>query len=309
LSVAALRRARTTLRKKISKGELTFGEDEATVLSIMDAASNDIATGLRAAGKGNVANEFKAVDAAYRDRMQFIQGTLQKIVGKRGANLPAERVFANLKAMASPKGDMAGLARIMREATPEEQGDIAATFAEGLGKNKDGNFSIDILTGHIERIPPAARAAIFGQEGAKSLANVAILAKEAKRVNKALGGSPTGAANDYRSWAINLLIGPLAGLGTQSTVKGVAIGGAAAAAKAGRDALAARALMSPKITGWLRSAPKTSDPKAINAHIDRLKAIAVREPALAPVVQDIEQIIMRAANENVTPGVAASESE
>ena len=52
LSVGALRDLRTTLRKKISKGDLTFGQNEARVLEVMDAAADDVRTGLQAAGRG-----------------------------------------------------------------------------------------------------------------------------------------------------------------------------------------------------------------------------------------------------------------
>jgi hypothetical protein len=95
-------------------------------------------------------------------------------------------------------------------------------------------------------------------------------------------------------------------LATVGGLKGAAFAGAGIGVKAGRDAINASTLMSPKITGWLRSAPRTSNPAAINAHFDRLKAMAVREPALAPEIQKLQDLILRAANENVTPGIAAS---
>jgi hypothetical protein len=308
LSVGALRRLRTKLRKSISKGDLTFGEDEADVLSIMDSASNDIANGLQAAGKGGVAREFKAVDQAYRDRMGFITGTVQKIVGKRNANLSGEQVFANMRALTSSRGDAGGFARMMREMTPEEQQDIAATFAEGLGKNPDGSFSTATLVKHIEKLPPATRAAMFGPDGAKSLQNLSELARAHKRVMHSLGGSPTGVASDYKGFVMNLLLG---GGGTLAAggggVKAAAVAGGLTAAKVGRDVLNARLLMSPKIQGWLRSAPRTADPAAINAHFDRLKAIAVREPALAPQIQQLEDMILKAANDTGTTRAVASE--
>lgn len=311
LSVAALRRVRTTLRKKISKGDLTFGEDEANVLSIMDAASSDIANGLRAAGKGAAANEFKAVDQAYRDRMDFIKGTLQRVIGKRGANLSGEQVYANLKGMMSSRGDSGGLLRIMKTMEPEEKFDVAATIADALGKGQDGSFSTSNLVKHIEKIPHAARVAIWGEDGAKSLDNLQRLAAEHKRVAGALGGSPTGVANDYRSFLLNLLVGFGTGGATGSTMKGAAVAGGLMGAKMARDAVNARLLMSPKITGWLRSAPRTNNPEAINAHFDRLKAIAVREPGLAPQIRQLQEAILKTANDNAarTGAAAASPDE
>lgn len=312
LSVGALRRMRTSLRKRISKGELTFGENEADVLSIMDAASEDIANGLAAAGKRGVAAQFKAVDADYRKRMEFIQGTVQKIIGRRGANYSPEKIISNLKAMTGKKGDVASLAKVMRVLDPEDQADFAATIVDELGKNKDGSFSTALLTGHLEKIPRAAKVAVFGPEGAKSLDNLQMLAKEHKRVSHALGGSPTGVGNDYRSVLWNLVFGGAAfaqgGVNLGSAALGAGVTTAGLSLKAGRDLMNARLLMSPDIQKWLRTAPRTANPKAINHHFDRLKAIAVRQPALAPDIEQLQQTMMRAANENVATRAAADKS-
>lgn len=310
LSVAALRDARTTLRKKISKGDLVFGQNEKRVLDIMDAAADDIANGLVAAGKRGAAQIFKRADQQYAQRMDFIKNTIQKVIGKRDAHFPPEKIIANLRSMMSPKGDSAGLARIVKEMEPDEQADLAATIAEGLGKNTNGEFSTAFLVRHIEKLPRSARVAVFGPQGARSLDNLAMLAREHKRVSGALGGSPTGAANDWRSWLTTLVFSGGGGFALDGGGTAIATAAGAAALKGGRDALSARALMSPKITGWLRSAPRTSDPKAINMHFDRLKAIAAREPALAPEIERLQEIVMRAANENsVTSRAAASEAE
>lgn len=306
IDVEGLRDLRTTLRKRIAKGELVFGQNEARVLGVMDALSDDIATGLRSAGKGAAAKLFATTDKDYRQRMDLIQGTIQKLIGKRGSTLTPGQVAANFRSMATPKGDEAGLAKMMQAMTPEERGDIAATFAEALGKNRSGEFSTAFLASQAENIPEAARRHIFGPEGAESLRNLVTLAKAHKAVP--MGGSPTGAANDYRSWLGNLVFGaglPLAaGGGGASAVGGaVAIGGI----KAGRDILTARALMSPKITKWIVNAPRTTNPAAIDAHFQRLSRIAAQEPALAGDIQIIQQRLMEAAQQS--PGRLAAEEE
>ena len=307
LSVGALRDIRTTLRKKISKGELTFGQNEKRVLDIMDAAADDIANGLANSGKRGAAAMFRRADKMYAERMDFIKGTLQKVVGGRNAHFPPEKIIANLKAMASPKGDAAGLGKTMRSMDPDEQADIAATLAEALGKNPDGEFSTAFLVKHLQKLPRAARVNVFGPQGARSLDNLETLAREHKRVSHALGGSPTGVANDYRSALLNLVFGGGTWIGTGSGAKGLAVAAGGLAVKAGRDVMNARLLMSTDIQGWLQSAPRTQSPGAINQHFDRLKAIATRHPALAPEIEQLQQSMMRAANENTMRGAAASE--
>lgn len=314
LSVGALRDLRTTLRQKISKGELTFGQNEGRVLGIMDAISRDLETGLRSQGKEAAARLFARADRDYKARMEFITGTIQKVIGKRNANLSPERVFANFEAMARPRGDEAGLARLIRTMQPDEAADLAATFADALGKNGKGEFSTAHLVSQAEKLPQAARVNLFGQEGAASLGRLVRLANEHARVVGAFNNSRTGTTNDYRSWLSNLLFGggasTVASLAGGGGLSSTAIAGATGAAavggiKAARDVLSAKALMSTELSKWIASAPATTSPKAINSHLDRLSAIAARQPALQADIQALQQRIRQAAND-LTGQAAAS---
>lgn len=313
MSVGGLRRLRTKLRKSISKGDLVFGESEADVLSIMDSASTDIANGLRAQGKEGAAKLFEEADKLYRERAKYIDSTLQKLIGKRNSNMSDQQVFAKFKSLADPKGDGPALERFMSEMSPDEVADIAATFADDLGRNSKNEFSTAFLVSQAEKLKenPTALKAIFGEAGAKSLDNLIILAKEHARVTNAARGSQTGVRADYRSWLANAIFTGGAGLLTTAT-QGAGTGAATAlataatigAAKVGKDALSARLLMSPKVTGWLRSAPRTTDPKVINAHFKKLGAIAKAEPALAAEIDAFRNAIFSAANDNAQRAVA-----
>lgn len=313
LDVESARDIGSKLSGDISKGSVTFGKAEADVLGVRKAISSDIANGLDASGLSGVANHFRSVDAAYSQRMDFIKNTIQKLTGPRNAPLPPEQAAARIQAWAGAKGDSSSLGKIMAQATPEEQADIGSTFADALGKNNKGEFSTAILTNNAEQMPARSKQILFGPDGAKSLNNLQMLAKEHARVTSAMGGSPTGLANDARSWMLNALFG-LGGTGigaAEGGLTGAGIGGVASSAalmgaKIAKDAFSAKSLMSTKITGWLRSAPRSNDPAQINAWFDRLKAIAVREPALAPEVQQIHDAFTNAANSNIAPAAAAS---
>lgn len=313
LSVGGLRRLRTKLRKSISKGDLVFGENEADVLSIMDSASTDIANGLRAQGKGGAAKLFEEADSLYRERAKYIDSTLQKLIGKRNSNMSDQQVFAKFKSLADPKGDGPALDRFMSEMSPDEIADIAATFAADLGRNSKNEFSTAFLVSQAEKLKenPTALKAIFGEAGAKSLDNLIILAKEHSRVTNAARGSQTGLRADYRSWLTNAVFTGGAGLMTglsqgagPGALAATATAATVGAAKLGKDALSARMLMSPKVTGWLRSAPKTTDPKVINKHWAKLGAIAKAEPALAAEIDVFRNAIFSVANDNAQRAVA-----
>ena len=313
LSVGGLRRLRTKLRKSISKGDLVFGENEADVLSIMDSASLDIANGLRSQGKAGAAKLFEEADSLYRERAKYIDGTLQKLIGKRNSTMSDQQVFAKFRSLADPKGDGPALERFMSEMSPDEVADVAATFADDLGRNSKKEFSTAFLVSQAEKLKenPTALKAIFGDAGAKSLDNLITLSREHARVTNAARGSQTGVRADYRSWLTNAIFTGGAGL-TAGLTQGAGTAALAAtataatvgAAKLGKDALSARLLMSPKVTGWLRSAPKTTDPAAINKHWAKLGAIAKAEPALAAEIDAFRNGILGAANDNAQRAVA-----
>ena len=308
LSVGALRRMRTSLRKKISGGDLVFGEDEARVLGIMDAAANDIRTGLDAQGKAGAARAFDAADKAYRGRMEFINGTLQKIIGKRNSNLSSEQVANNLGGMLRGR-DSEGARAFLAKLAPEEHADFAATIADSLGKNNRGEFSIaHFLTQTGEKkFPLASLKVAFGEDGAKSIQNLRVIAKEVDRVNKMRNTSNTARANDYRSAIFNTVLGLGTGAGTGSATTGLATAVAAGGIKAGRDMLSARMLLNPNITKWIRTAPRTANPAAIDAHIGKLESMVRAGTVGRMDAQAIQEYLRNAIGQS--PGRAAAQDE
>jgi hypothetical protein len=294
LSVAALRRLRTKLRQKVSKGDLTFGENEADVLGVMDAASQDISAGLEAAGKGDAARAFSSADTAYRQRMEFIGGTVQKLVGKRNSNMTPEATFDKFKAMASPRGDEAGLGKMMAQMEPGEAADIRATLASTLGRNKNGEFSTAFLINQANNLPRAALVHIFGEDGVTSIDNLAKLARASKSVTDQFNHSKTGVARagDVFRSSLMTLAGFGGGAGLSSVGTGLATAATTGAGLAARDMLSARALMSTNLTRWMTKAPKT--PADIQSHIARLSVVAAREPAISGEVLALQQRLSQA---------------
>lgn len=312
LSVGGLRRMRTSLRQRISKGELTFGEDEATILGIMDTAAQDIKAGLIQQGKGNAAKAFEQADAAYRERMDYITGTLQKIIGKRNANLPAETIADRLSAMARGKDEM-GIKRFMDTLDPTERADVSATFADALGRNRKGEFSVAHFLDQTtdKTFPEGALRVVFGDEGAASIKRLRTIAPELKRVTSAMNSrkSGTSVGNDYRSWLFNLVAGAVPG-GLGGNLTGALMGAAATVGvKAGRDVLGARALLSKDISKWLVNTPRTTNPKAIDKHFSQLSAIAGGTSPYRMEAQQLLEYLQTNARQAANTSAAAASSE
>lgn len=299
LSVGGLRRMRTKLRKKISKGDLVFGEDEANVLAIMDGAADDIRNGLVAQGRGAAAKAFDAADKGYRARMEYISGTLQKMIGKRQDNMPAERVADNLLSIA--RNDAAGLRKFYASLDPSEAEDVAATLAQTLGRNQKGEFSLPAFVKETGRMDDRTVRTVFGARGAESVKNLRLIAREADRVQSSMNSRKSGSGVAMRDVLLGLFTG--GGAGGLGVVAGAGTLGTAAAAGAGLAAsgvvqvLSARALMSTRLSRWILRAPRTQNRAAVNRHLTGLGAIAGAEPAIANDIGVIRGLF--GANDNV----------
>lgn len=308
LSVGGLRRMRTNLRKKISKGDLVFGEDEARVLAIMDNAADDIRNGLTAQGKADAARAFDVADKSYRARMEYITNTVQKVIGKRGQDLSGEDVARRFNTMS--RQDVVGLRRLYATMDPEERADVAATFAETLGRNNKDGFTIARFMRQTKGLSDEAARTLYGKEGFESIKNLRTLGPEIERVTGAMNSrtSKSGVAN-YRDYLISFFFGGgLSGLSGDVLATGA---GALAAAggKAGYDTLIARSLMSPEITRWIKTAPKTTKPAAIDAHYKRLLTIAGGQTPAAEPAKMLSEMIMKAANDTGAAPLAAEQQD
>lgn len=304
LSVGGLRRMRTALRKKISKGDLVYGEDEARVKEILDVAADDIRAGLTAQGRSQAARAFDTADKAYRARMDYIENTVQKMLGRRQDNLPAETVAKRFESMSS--NDARGLRKFYATLTPEERADVAATFAETLGRNNKDGFTVTQFLRQTTKLSDETARTLFGPEGAQSIQNLRKIGKEVERVTGAMNSrtSKSGVAS-FRDWMWSLMAG--GGGAFVGGIEAAAAAGGVAGATAANQIFTARALMSPKIQKWILQTPKTTNPRAIDAHFNRLGEIAKAEPALAGEIEVLRKGILGAANDNT--GKLAAENQ
>jgi hypothetical protein len=308
LSVGALRDLRTKLRQQISKGDLVFGQDEARVLGIMDSAANDIRVGLKAAGKGDAAKAFDLADKAYRARMDYVNGTLQKVIGKRNANYSAEEIARRVASLS--KSDVAGFRRFYASLTPSEAMDAAATVAERIGTNGKGEFSVAhfLTQTSPKNMSEQALKTMFGPQGAESVKNLRLLGERVMTVTKRMNSrsSNTATARSGGDWLVQLLVGG-GGAGFAGGSIGSAIGGAAATAgaKAIKDTLSVRSLLSPKITKWILSAPNTSNPVVMSEHLAKLAKIAANDNTIAADAMGLHDVLAKALQ--MGPGKAAAD--
>ena len=307
LSIDTLRQIRTGIRGKISSSNLIMSDAERRAKIALDAASQDIETAL--SGKPEALAAFKNADSRYRQRREYIDQILKPVLGKMDNMKSPEKAFAQIEAWASPKGDAGRMAALWKSLEPEEAADLSATIASSLGRGAGGEFSPALFVSQAAKLSPRARMVAFGKEGAASIDNLVTLSNAYKRVSQSMNHSKSGVAinsSDYRNFIVTAV--GMGGGGAAGGLPGMAVGGAVGASLAGKSYLSAKMLMSKDISNWLRTAPKTTNPRMIDTHFNRLNAIAARQPALAGEIDKLRTMLIEAAKES--PGKAtASEQE
>lgn len=300
MTVQSIIDLRRDLRGQLKSQGLDMTQAEARILRVMDAAMKDAEGGLSGNPKGLAL--LKQANRAHRERKIFTKAITEQIIGRDPEDLskavdPGE-AWATITRWAKPGGKTNRLTAMWSKLAPDEANDLAATHASILGRDKAGNFSPALLVSQAAAISPRARVAIWGKDGAESINNLLTLANAHKRVfgqlNHTKSGVAVTSARDYRSWLSGAL-GLAGGVGTGSTLTGLAIAATAAGGAAAKDAISARLLMTPSISKWIATAPATATPKAINSHFDRLSQIAAREPVISGEIQTLQQRLMDAA--------------
>jgi hypothetical protein len=307
-TVAEVRNIREGLRGEINRRNLTMTGAERRANNALHAAADDIADNVPAAGAA-----YRRADAYYAARQTHINDIIKRFTGGRAGNeeyvLSGEQAFTKLKSMASPGGDGRRLARMWNELEPSERGDIAATFAQSLGRSApDQPFSAARFVTMTDRLSPSARRTIFGPEGARSIQNLRTLSRALVDAGQDINRSRSGTLLERTGWrrAAYGFISSLTGLGGMGgaaaagasgsiagSLTGAAVAGTTMAASAGVKRLSARAMVNPRVTMWLAEAAKVGSKSQAQQSLRRLGTVISREPALAGELQPIQDFLAK----------------
>lgn len=273
LTLQSVQNIRSNMRGQIGERGLTGTDTERRVGQVIDAMTRDLTEQLPPAAS----QALRAADDFYRQRQEFINGTLQQFMGTRGAPLAAETAATRLTSMAQGKGNFERFSNMWRELEPAEQADVSATIAASLGRQANGNFSVATLIKSLDPqkgVNPRTARLIFGEDGAAALNDLRTIATAkteagSQRNFSASGKVMQGTAGGLR----NLLLGAL-GFSGGGAAGGVALPVAANVFKGMSEQRAARMLLNPDFTRWLRNAPNTANPQAIDRYFGRLAGMA-----------------------------------
>lgn len=301
VTIDAIRNIRTNMRGQISQRGLTGTDTDRRVMAAIDGANLDMARDL----PPEAARAFKAADAFYKDRQDFISKTLKSVMGDRNNPLPPETAAARLTSMTKGKGNFERFSAMWNELSPEDQADTAATIAETLGRKANGEFSVPALIRSLDPskgLNPRTARLLFGEDGAKALADLRVIAAAKDETQRAMNNSRTGTAVNAAGDSLRTLMWGLFGF-TQGGPAGAAGGAAARGFMSSlSEKRAARMLMNPDFTKLLRNAPNTNNPETINRYFSRVAGVLA--------ANDNEALTNAIASAfRKSPGAAAAQDE
>lgn len=297
LPLSAVRDMRTAIRDNVNDKGLTATSAQRRadrrMLSIIEGTNDDIQRGLSKEGW----DAWKEADALYAGQKQFVKDALVPFVGKDFDQLSGEAIFDRVKSAANSNGR--ALASLHRRLGPDQSRDIAATFAETLGRRgPDDEFSTALFISQARKLSPSARETLFGPSGADSFDNLLRLGRRLERaksqVNTSKTARPVTAAIRQKANQIIATLLTGGGLMTGGPVgggAGLVAGGVLMATGAARRAMSARALMNPRVSKWLLDGTNITSEIELRSWSARLGRIAAREPAISGELIPVQKLL------------------
>lgn len=306
LTVDAVQNLRSNMRGQLSERGLTGTDTDRRVMQVIDGMNQDLAEQLPAEASAAL----RAADDFYRKRQEFINGTLKQFMGEKNKPLPAETAATRLLSITQGKGNYDRFAKMWGQLDDGEKADVAATIAASLGRKQNGDFSPATLIRSLDPVKginPRTARLVFGEEGAKALNDLRLIAQAKTDTANALNNSKTGVMVNRASGGLrSLLLGGL-GFSTGGPAGAIAAPIAEGVFRRIGEERAARLMLNPDFTKWLRAMPEATNPKAINAYFGKLKASAARSQVAANDVEAFTAAVMEAFAQS--PRRAAAQQE
>jgi hypothetical protein len=298
LKLQDIRDIRTGLRSRITDNLLRT-KAEAHASKILDVARDDI----EATVGEKTATAYRRADTFESQRRAYVRDVIEKFIGTDNRPVEPGKAFQRLKAMASPRGDGKRLAAFYRRLDPDEQADVAASFAQFISsKAPDEPFSTGEFLRQTRGLSPSAMRTIFGPAGEKSIQNLRLLSRKLDEAGKDINRSRSATVLErqgVRMAARNFIssIAGIAGGGALATghtatgIAGVTVAAGAMGASATRRVLSARAMVNPRVSRWLAESADASTPAQAKEAVRKLSVIIAREPAISHELRPIYDML------------------
>ena len=309
LTVESLQTQRRLARNLLRNAGVDLSASEGRIGAVMQAAQNELEAGL--SSNPNALDAFRRANALWAERSQFTREVSQVFNGTRNNPLSPEKAAERLNAMFKPRGDSTTASRLIQEMDPAERADMAATVAEGmLTSPRTGEpVGMGALATNIENLNPRVARELFGEDGFRAMKDIQAIARARSDATSRVNRSNTGVVETRNNGTFRTLIMSAMG-GNFAGIPGALAAGAAGNSFAKFSSRrTARLLLNPDFTRWLRTAPETVNPRAIQSHLNRLETIASRDAVAAADIHGLQQYLMQAFSQSPTRAAATGQQE
>lgn len=269
-SFATLSRLRTEIGKKLSDPMLVDDVGRADLKRIYGALSQDMRTAL--AQQPDALRLFDISSNFYRNQMQFIEGSFQKLAQH---GVTPEALFG----WATSEGRVGAtrLAALRRAMGDNEFGNVSAVVFKQLGSN-GGNAPFDPATfirNWEKGLSSPAKRVLFDPDYTEAVDRIALISKAMQQTGALANTSRTAGTAQLLTW-IGAIGGSVVGGPVTGTVAGI---GTAIVSQA----TASKLLTSKTFAKWLAT---PVGPNGIPTHLKLLPQIAAREPQIQEEINE-----------------------
>ena len=305
LTVESLQSLRASVRQRVNDNNLDPSSADTLFASVDKAATKELESALQAANPRAV-GAFQSANRSHAERLAFRKEVARELLGPKANPLDAEKAATRLMSKIASKGDEDGFKRVWDTMDAAERGDVAATLVERFAGGE--KFSFSKLADNIENANPRTLREVFGKDGFEALKDIRLIARRKTQTAQGLNNSNTGSV--VESKANGLLDTILTVFGyTQGGITWAVVGAAVRPlGEKAANSWRSRLLLNPDFTKWLKAAPNTTNPAAIDRYFDRLNKIASREQAFLMDARQMQDFLAKQFSEGVGRAAATGEN-
>lgn len=301
LSVDTLQAQRETVGGRIGDNVQARTRADKTFTEVLDAAAGELHDAMKATNPKAAAILMRA-DAKWGQYKRLQKEVTGLFLGKRGDMTP-EAAARALNATA--KNNYEALRKFMTVASEQDKADFAATFARNWGSDQRGNFSPAAFAKSMENVGDRTLDALVGTEGRRALRDLQILSNAKTDAMNRM--APSGKAISGVKAGLRTVILSALGLSQGGIVGGIVLPVAGKLIANIGEERAARLLLNPDFTKWMRAMPEATNPKAINAYFGKLKASGAKSQIAANDIDGFTNAVLESFSKS--PGRAAAQEE
>jgi hypothetical protein len=305
ITVDQARDLRTNLREMLTTeaGSTPSNADRITG-QVMDSVNADMKAGL----PQDAFATYKQADAAWAQQRGLEDDVLKPFLGKDFENW-GEDVAKKINSDA--KGNGTRLARFLSALPGDQANNVRASLIQRLGTSREGAqnaagdaFSLDQFLTNWNQLK-GSRNLIFDKDTAQSLDRLAKVAEVAKGYGRNRNFSNTGNVVSAVLHGVPTTLG-IVGSAVTHDPKEAVLGLLASGLTAVRQMGAAKLLASPAFAKKLAATPMSV--KGAEAYWSRpwVKAVAVKNPAIAAEIQAFQYKVLNGLNDNIVPAASAN---